>query len=730
MIRRIITLSAALAVAVVAQAQNAPSRQRAQALVTSAMSSAAAGDTNTALRLLKEATKTDDKFALAHFEYGVMLSRTSKMGLLDTKQRHDATVSLERALELEDNPWAFFELGKLKLKTPLLRLAAQSLFERAMESAERNHDLDAEAEIAFEIGQIYDRQYRTMADRVMMVGDQKILDPDWALYEKGWIEDFMKNSTIPVPDAGELDARTAEEWYTKALKARPGHEGTVAAYSVILYDHSRFDEMAHIARAAAAVSPSSARVHLVEGLALLRLGQFGPANAALERGVSLMTDRERKYVASLDYVMRKGEAIRYDSLDAASRATFDTLYWKTADPLYLTDLNEQRLAFLGRVAYADLHFTDIETGVRGALTDRGQIVLRYGEPPVRATIAPDVQFKNQGESMAAVTTVWIYPTEQLHFVFVGPPGMNAAIFAGDFHNYAADVREMVPVHYEKLVDNLTIDSIPLQIARFRGNNPANTRVEVYAAVPAGKLASAAQVKTAPVVTGFIIADQRMNRVLDARDTLKASADDTTPRTTSWSKQFVPGDYEYSVEALEPQTNRSARARGGLTLGAFPAKEFALSDVLVGKNLESSTEIRTRSDLHMDVAPAGEFTVGQPLGLFWEIYGARPTKDGAVHLKVEVTLTVLSLDRLPQIHAKVFGAIADKLGTSAVGEHKAAVSYEFSVPAPSAADDRILHAVNVELADAPPAEYLIEIKTTDLESGQAARTARVVHVRRP
>ena len=187
----------------------------------------------------------------------------------------------------------------------------------------------------------------------------------------------------------------------------------------------------------------------------------------------------------------------------------------------------------------------------------------------------------------------------------------------------------------------------------------------------------------------------------------------------------------SVEALEPQANRAARARGSLQIMAFPTEMLALSDVLVGTNLTNAGEdLRRRSDLRMKVLPDVTLDPGQQLGLYWESYGAKPSSDGTVRMRVEISLTVLAVERAPVLHVKVLGAIADRLGVSAEGERKVSISYERTVAAPSAADDRVLHAIAVEMAGAPPAEYLLEIAVTDLETGKTARTSHALHLRRP
>ena len=713
-----------------AVAQGSP-RQRAETLVQAARVSVRAGDTDQAIRQLKAARKADPKYAQAHLEYGQLLSAKSTMGFKDLLVRRDAVQALQDAIELDhDNPWPYLELGRLRLKMPFMRIAAENLFQDALDAAVKRGMPDAVADITYEIGQIYDRRYRTDANRHMMVGDIKILDPYVAVRDSRYIEEFLRNSAIKIDGAGELNEAHAESWYRRALTAVPGHENAAIALAALLYEDRRYAEMQGVAHVALGANPSSPRLHLAEGLALLRMKRLTTAATVFEKGVKLMTDRERSMVAALGPIIRPPEARAYETLDAASRAAFDRAYWDINDPLYLTGVNEERLAFLGRVAYADLMFSTPDLKIRGALTDRGQIILRYGEPPIVATFQPDVQQKNELETMGRITTLWYYPEPNLKFIFTGPPGMNTATFAGEFYGYADDMRYAMPVRYDSLPGGLTTDSVPMQVSRFRGNNPLNTRVELHAAIPTNTLAAKSGASPAMVETGFMILDNARSRLWDQRDTAKVSLSEKKPRLREFERQFRPGEYYYRVEALEAASMAGARGAGSLSIVSFPTGSLSLSDVLVGTDLANPGEQRRREDLNMKVIPESALDPGQTLGLYWETYGAKPSAEGAIHLRTEISMTVLEVDRPPIMHIRALGAIADAVGLSSLGDKKVTVGYDRTIAAPSGSDDRILNSINIQIETLPPGEYLLEIAMTDKETGQVAKTTHAVRIRRP
>jgi GWxTD domain-containing protein len=704
-------------------------RAKADALLKAARASVAAGDTDQAVKQYQAARKADPKYTQVHIEYGQLLSARSDMGFQSILMRKNAADALKDAIDVDPgNPWPYLELGRLRLKMPLMRIAAENLFKQALEVAIKTGVPEAVGDISFEIGQIYDRRYRTMAHRHMMVGDAKILDPFGAQYEKDYVENFLRNSAVEIDEAGELDAGKAEEWYRKALAAAPGHENAATALSALLYEVGRFSEMQGVAHSAAAAQPASARLRLADGLALLKLRKFEQASETLESAVKLMTDRERNLVASLAPILRPTDARAYETLDAASRATRDRQYWELADPLYLTNINEQRLAHLGRVAYADLMFSTYDLKVRGALTDRGDIVIRYGEPPTIATFQPDVQAKNNAETMGRVTTLWWYPEPMLKFVFTGPPAMTSATFAGDFYGYSDELRYKMPVKYESLPGGLTTDTMPVQVSRFRGNQPQNVRVEFHSVVPVDKLASKAGAAPMSVETGFMIQDASLRRIFDGRDTVRIRADDAKATLRSFSKQFVPGEYFYRVEALERASMAGAIGKGALSIASFPSNSLALSDVLIGSGVRS-LDLRRREDLDMDVVPNASFDPTQTLGLYWETYGAKPSSAGAINLHVELSMTIIEIERGKAMHLQLLGGIADRLNISEEGDKKVTVSFDRTLPAPGTADDRILNAYNLQLSGMPAGQYVLEIKTTDKETGQTAKSSHAVRIRR-
>lgn len=68
------------------------------------------------------------------------------------------------------------------------------------------------------------------------------------------------------------------------------------------------------------------------------------------------------------------------------RRTFIDRFWTSRDPDPSTDVNEARIDFLQRIAFADVAFNEGNDG-RGSLSDRGRVFVLLG-PPKRVSVRP------------------------------------------------------------------------------------------------------------------------------------------------------------------------------------------------------------------------------------------------------------------------------------------------------------------------------------------------------
>ena len=702
---------------------------RATRLVADAMQLALRGDTAAALDRLEAATKLAPNLADAHYRRGLLLARQAGNEIEDMFQRRAAQGAFERALRIDrGNPEYFLEFGRLRLKQGLGRLDAQRMFNRALDAARQRGDGGLIAETETEIADIHFRRYMAVGHRYLLTGDALQFDPDEAINNPHYAKDFLAQRASEIEDAGELDLRQAEAHYRNGVAAWPGHDRANAGLLGILIDGQRMEEYHEQARAFAAAAPDNPRAQLFLGLGLWRSGRGAEAARAFARGLGGLTPGERSRLTDLSTILRRTDAQSYQAMTAAQRSEFDRIYWAAGDPLKLTPENEHLLEHYARAAYADLRFSAPELHLRGWDTDRGVIYLRYGPPPVVATFGPQTaQRSSDPTSVGKITTVWYYPERNLRFVFYGPPGYNFARFAGEFQQYAEDARYAIPVKYDNVPVNEAMDSIPVQVAAFRGASPgAPTDLVFFAGLPLGRMASNVDLKEGPIEHGLFITDPLEREVkVERRDETVRFQSETQLEQRTFTAALPAGEYRFRVEARQPTTHRAARGADRLVVDGFDRGTLMLSDVVMADRVAPRREAPAgRADFLVDPNPAMRYAPGDEVHLLWEIYNLAPDSLGTVRYDAEVVLRVQALERR-NLAARVVGGVFDAVGTTAKGDDQ--VSVRYSVSETLGGRDRLPAWVAVDLEDAPNGTYILELIITDRRSGQSAVRRRTFTV---
>src|SRR5712692_4149936 len=100
------------------------------------------------------------------------------------------------------------------------------------------------------------------------------------------------------------------------------------------------------------------------------------------------------------WIMTKDEQTKWKAIkDDAEAQAFIDLFWARRDPTPGTPANEFRDEFDVRVKYADDHFAHGKS--RGAMTDRGRVVIIMGGPTAVSRTAPEPKSTIQTPADAA-----------------------------------------------------------------------------------------------------------------------------------------------------------------------------------------------------------------------------------------------------------------------------------------------------------------------------------------
>ncbi len=726
-------------------------------LVREALTYAARGDTASALQRLERATEQSPRDVNALYWRAVVLSRTTALSLTDTPRRLQASRLLHRAADLDPrNPRYLLELGRLRLNTPLLRVEAERLFQRALSVAEQFGDAQQLADVAWELGQIKSRRYLTGKNRWMYTG-ALAFDPIQSR-RLHYTREFLSQLARPIERSGAVDRAEADAFYRRALAAVPLHAPSALGLMALLYDQQRFDEMRIVAAPILAApilaaplldtptlttpTPTdasinelpdtarvlTARVAMAAGLGAYKLGHVDEAERLYARALALHTPALRAELTDIGHILRSGDSIRVAGLSSTDRLRTDSAFWEAADPMLATAPNEARLEFLSRIAFTDLFFTDAETHQRGWRTDRGVIVVRYGEPPVIATFAPSSD-ADAGDAIGQVITVWFYPRTEMQFVFFGPPAINSARFAGNYRDYADEMREQSPFLVDNVPMALAVDSLPTQIVRFRGRSARESELLVATSVDAPHLYRDAELDRGSLELSVRFGPAA-KLALTSSDTIAVPLPSTQRVRFLWTEFVRAGNYRLRVEARDPAVNAvMARAQSETTVRAFDSSRVDMSDLLIADRIDVPAVSQLRWQA-LKLVPRGRLVMAprDTFSLYWEVYGLGANTERRAHFDVDVQVTILSIDRGSDPVARFLGGVADLVGLSAIGDTQLGLRYERTEPLN--AQDRVPQLVTLGLGTAPPGRYRLSVRITDRERQTSTSANREFSISRP
>ncbi|HEX9394486.1 MAG TPA: GWxTD domain-containing protein [Gemmatimonadales bacterium] len=730
-----LALAAAPAARGAAQASSSDSAAAlARRMVQDAIGFAERGDTAQAIARAAQAARLAPDLADAHFLYGLLLARTSRANLGSWGRRAEASSEFEAALRLDrGNPRYLIEVARLRLKAPILRLQAERLFRRALDAARKRKDPALEAEVEAEIGNIYFRRYDAMAHRRVVVGAlQQSFDWGAAMRDPHYTKDMLLDLTVPLPESGETDLANAEEHFRAGVRADSGSVAANTALLAMLAATDRDEELLDAAHTFVAAAASSADAWLALGLAQWRLHHGAAADSSFQHGLALLSPTEREPLEDLSAVLRAPDALGYRQLSESARIAFDSTYWWAAEPLRLTPENEFRLEHLARVAYADLLFSAPDLRLKGWQTDRGQLLVRYGPPPIVGTFPPDPQ--ENGDDLlqiGMITTVWYYPEGNLRFVFFGPPAYNYQRLAGDFPSYAENLRSQVPSVYNNVPVAQNMDSILVQPAAFLpAVDSSGTDLLFFAGIPVHEMVSGVDLRQGRLETGLFVSDGARRDVVVRRHTegvTFGAADQFENRT--YEARLSPGSYYYRFEALLPDVTRAARGSALLSVDDFHADTLSMSDVLVANRIapkEDGGPLRGRQDFFIAPNAAMRFHRTDPVHLYAEVYHLRPKpgSEGVAEFEVALRLRVDTIQR-QSVAARVVGGLLDAVGASAKGDNQVLLS--FVSREPIGGRDRIPIYLALDMGGAPAGVYSLDMSVKDLTTGRIAARHRTVTI---
>jgi len=586
------------------------------------------------LDALKDILKQHPDYAPAHHEMAklYMVQNTPQ-------SRLRAKRALERAIRLDRNNVAYqITIGDL-LRAQGFRSKANAQFEKIYNTYPDN------AKAAYEIGHHAVKQFYHYQDmgRAFIHSAQEDLE----------------RAIVHLKRSIELNPKFQEPYYLLG----------------ILYDdQKRFGELVKLSNRLLNHRPNDKDAWLFKGLGLQKQRVFSEANEAYQEALARMDIGERKIMESVDLVIDEDKQKLFkktgENLTPAGwqDAPEHDAFWRERDPLFLTSFNERRMAHYGRLAYANLHFSQPSKGVEGWQTDMGETYIRFGAPMRKKTVRPQIIApRSPGDYMTVYThrEHWFYEDFMLTFQnWDGVDGWHfstvdiarsiydkmgsdkpSPLMIPTTEKLATEVFQEIPSRY---IDPYRFAkySVPHQLVSFKEGD--SVRVELSYVLPRHKLLASAKSGVVDLENGIFLFDNQWQSVyrnveevrLDLKKIQNRPDVDSLQQNHLISMQTLkvkPGDYRVVVEARSRNTGTIGTVRQPYQF-AFSDKALSASGMLLASQIEPIIPFpEGREDLRIVPNPMRTFYRHDPVYIYLEIYNLERNEFGQTRYEITYQL---------------------------------------------------------------------------------------------
>ncbi len=416
---------------------------------------------------------------------------------------------------------------------------------------------------------------------------------------------FRSNADLKGESREALEAH-----YRTALDLDPLYWPAIDALASEFVYERNWTDLEALARSARDRDPTDWRPWAYLGLIAHERGVDSQAVAPFDSARARMSLEILVVYEDLDRLLTIPEQRAFAQQPMAVRERLQEAYWRSREALFLTDEHERRLEHWSRVTAAGLLFREPETGTLGWDTDAGDVWIRYGRPLKMRALAV-----TNGRG-----SFWSYGPDPdfvfVHFLTYAPLHTH-----GEALHWAHRQLQEEPTRYQPVFTDSVID-LQRQIVRFRGTN-GRGELLVLARYP--------DVPRAALETGVTALNDGFATVAQ----WKGPADRDLPGMSVTLRGLRPGIHYLAVEAFSRSDRVLARSRDTLTV--VSADSLTMSDLLIARAVEGPDNANRRRDLRFDYVYGLAIEPGEPVALYWEVYGLAADTNGQVGYDVEVEL---------------------------------------------------------------------------------------------
>ena len=245
-------------------------------------------------------------------------------------------------------------------------------------------------------------------------------------------------------------------------------------------------------------------------------------------------------------------------------------------------------------------------------------------------------------------------------------------------------------------------------ADFRGT-PDRSRLEVYLGVPVAEVMKGGG---ETFERGIALFDSTWTPIYRRVVPLGFDVDDRdveagTLAIDEVALQVPPGKYYLGLQINHPSTHRQGGFTQELIVEPYGSSDLAMSDIEIAGHVEQDSTILVKGGLRVIPLPSRTFKIGQPVILYYEVYGLEPDEFGQTRYRVDYRITAkegkLSGVRVIRALGRLLGIVEKSIVT---------ISYERTG---SEADEH--NYLEIDPGESKKGRYELAVLVTDLNSDQ-------------
>lgn len=524
--------------------------------------------------------------------------------------------------------------------------------------------------------------------------------------------------------------QSAKDYLEKAIRYDSTFKDAYLHLSFLYEDNGKIQEGLQVLEKAVQLFPNDKNVHLYLGLLYYENSKIDSSFTEYQNALSLMSDSERTDFTynTVKEILKPALGDKFKKYSDSQLKNIINYFWNISDPLYITDYNERLLEHYSRVAYADLRYGNSKEHIPGWKTDRGEMILRYGEPIKRVRYRPYI---NAGGStqISMKTDVWYYKyftvgfTDQFlngNYIFSEPLPGDRYIpqFGGDSPMLVNYLRKVQFQIYTPKFEGPAF-KVPYNIVQFRSKEYNYTDVYVNYGIDAKDSLRTGDFYHEKYDWGLFYFDSLHDPIFTDKGEID-SVNEQNKININGGKDILVNSLDMSVypDSGELAFELERKSDNGVSSNhiAFYPKKFNLRDidvsdiVLASKLLHDSKEALPlrRYNYSMLPNPSEIFSLHNPIYVYYELYNLTVNAVGTDDF--EQKLIVRKKDESSGL-SKTVNSVLNVIG---LGNQKEEVTITTKYQMPG----RNPHVnFQLDMHNYQPGDYVLTFLITDLISGK-------------